>query len=134
MEREQTLRRPTLEGGLVAGDGGKVRVVEPVGHGGRLLDADKAVAAVGAGKERAVGQRGPLGDRQGPVSLDEARADQQQIADADVAALVSRAQVDALGLCYGLQLGQRDVCGFEGVRPQSSLLRVSTRLLGEIYY
>ena len=102
-------RRPALKSRRVAHHTGKVPVVQEIQHGVFLLQARPVQVVV-----RAEGPRAALVGGQLVVALDEARADHEDVADADVAALGGWAEVEALGFRAGLQVCVGD--GVLGVR------------------
>jgi len=105
------LRGPALKGRRVARYRREVAVVQPVEHGLLLLDARPLDAPrLGAVLQvhRAQRGRGPLLGGQLVIPLDPARADQQDVADLDVAALRLRADVDPLRLAAFPQLLEGD--------------------------
>lgn len=95
--------RPALEAGRVPSHGGEVAVVEPVLHGLLLLDPrPRLLAAVGA--VAAQGEGVAFLGRPVVVVLHPAGADEEDVADLDVAALRGRTDVDALPLPARRQL------------------------------
>jgi len=87
--------------------------VEPIRHLGALLHAYETEESARASDIREVSECLAFGDSQRGVLLDKAGTDQEDIPDADVAAFSFVAQVEALVLCDGLQLGEGYVGGGE---------------------
>jgi hypothetical protein len=105
------LGRPALEAGRVARHGGEVAVVQPVEHGLFLGHAGVALLLLQAVAMLAQGERGAVLGRLGVEAFGPAGADEEEVADLDVAALGCRADVYALGLAAGGEFGVGDAVG-----------------------
>lgn len=114
---------PPLERGGIATHRSEVAVVEPVKDGLFLLQAGPALA-VGGGIDGVFAQGEGVALLAGflVVLVDEAGADEDDVADLDVAALGGGPDVDALGFAAGLEVGVGDAVG--SVAAVSDVLRL----------
>jgi hypothetical protein len=114
---------PPLERGGIATHRGEVAVVEPVEDGLFLLQAGPALA-VGGGIDGVFAQGKGVALLAGflVVLVDEAGADEDDVADLDVAALGGGPDVDALSFAAGLEVSVGGAVG--GVEAIGDVLRL----------
>lgn len=102
--------RPDLKSRRIPSHPRKIAIVQPVPHSLLARDARKRQILVGPRGGGVARLRAEL-----VVLLDEAGADEEDVANADVAALGFGAQIEALGGGAGLQLGEGDCVRGVGV-------------------
>ena len=104
--------RPPFKRGLIATHSSKVTIVQPILHLFRLLDPDpRGLLRMRRRTPVArAAQRQPRSLRRRPVViiLRPARADEEDVADFNVAALRGRGDVDALCFAAGAEVRQRN--------------------------
>lgn len=102
------MTRPSLKTRRIARHGREVTIVQPVDHGLLLLDTHIPLPVVGANDMFPQRHGRTFVGRFRVIRLDVSGANQQDVADLDVASLRLRPDVDALGFAACGQLGERD--------------------------
>lgn len=110
------MRRPRLKRRRIPRHTRKITIMQPIQHF-RLLLHPRILEPILAIQARPMAQRGSraLGIRLAVVRLLPARADEEHVADFDVAALSGGADVDSLVFAAGVELVKGDGVVVEGV-------------------